>query len=156
MDSANHTAASLLCSIGDRLYAIPIAHVVETMRPLPVEPIADAPPFVRGLAIVRGVPVPVVDGARLVGIEAASAPGSGRFVTVRVADRHVVLTVDRVLGVREFSATALHALPPLLRDAADDVVAAIGALDAQLLFVLRALHLVSASVAASVDAPGAS
>ena len=43
------------------LAALPLEHVVETMRPLPVEPLGDAPRFILGLSIVRGEPIPVVD-----------------------------------------------------------------------------------------------
>ena len=43
--------------------ALPLEHVSETMRPLPVEPIAGVISPVAGVAIIRGGPVPVVDVA---------------------------------------------------------------------------------------------
>jgi hypothetical protein len=45
----------LLCRAGNLLCALPIEHVIEIMRPLPVEQIAGAPHYVRGLSIIRGV-----------------------------------------------------------------------------------------------------
>lgn len=105
-----------------------------------------APELVSGVAIVRGVPLPVVHAARLLNRTTRSATAKiGRFVVVRVGDagsRHVVLAVDGVVGIRSIAEGDMHALPPLLQDVAAEVVAKIGALDAQLLFVLRTIHLV--------------
>jgi purine-binding chemotaxis protein CheW len=122
------------------VYAIPLADVVETMRPLPIEPVAAAPGCVLGLAIIRGRPLAVVDVARLVG---GGSGRPGRFVTVRAGAREVALAVDEVIGVRTLTADALADLPPLLRDADGAAVDAIGALDAELLFVLGGARLVS-------------
>jgi purine-binding chemotaxis protein CheW len=132
---------SLICRVGERLCALPLGHVVETMRPLPVEAIAGAPHFVLGLAVIRGVPVPVVDTAELLGAPATSV---NRFVTVTVGERWVALAVSSVLGVREVATGSLHELPPLLHEASADVVAAIGRLDAELLLVLNATRLLPA------------
>src|ERR1700733_14675484 len=97
---------SLLFRVRARLCALPLAHVVETMRPLPVEAMAGAPRCVRGLAIIRGAPIPVVDVAELLG-EGSVQTDTGtrsqpaaRFVAVKVADRGIALAVDGVLGVR--------------------------------------------------------
>jgi purine-binding chemotaxis protein CheW len=152
---------SLLFRAGAHLCALPLAHVVETMRPLPIEPIAGGPRFVRGLAIVRGAPVPVVDLACLLneGLSAREEARSGeeggapaaRFVVLRVAGRSVALVVDGVVGVRALSAEALRELPPLLREARDtresasdvdtSVIESVGTLDAELLLVLRSARL---------------
>lgn len=151
--------ASLVCSIGTCFCAIAIEHVVETMRPLPIEPIAGASDLVSGVAIVRGVPIPVVDAGRLLGVDrlpaAMAQPGGARFVTVRAGERRVAFAVETVLGVRHLSASSLRDLPPLLRDSVDSV-SKIGALDAQLLVVLRAMRLVPEAVWRSLDAKGES
>jgi purine-binding chemotaxis protein CheW len=132
--------------VGGCLYAIPIAHVVETMRPLPIEPMPGAPAFVSGVAIVRGVPLPVVHASRLLdrSKQKSTSAEVGRFVTVRAGERNVVLAVDAVVGMHTVAEGTTHALPPLLQDAAAEVVIAMGALDAQLLLVLRTIHLVPA------------
>ena len=114
------------------------------MRPLPVEPIASAPLFVSGLALVRGVPTPVVDAGRLLGAGDDGQPT--RFVVVRVGERRVALAVEAVVGLRTLSAAALRELPPLIQEASADVIAAIGALDAALLVVLRAARLLPETV----------
>jgi len=139
------TGLSLVCRVEARLCALPLEHAVETMRPLAVEPVVGAPPFVRGLAVVRGEPLPVVDAARLLGLQEGPI---GRFVTVAVGVRRVALAVDAVVGVRRFPPGSLRALPPLLHEAAGDVVDAIGLLDSALLLVLRSARLLPDEVSA--------
>ncbi len=140
----------LLCRLDNRLCALPLEQVVEIMRPLPVEPLAAAPPFVRGLSIIRGTPVPVVgtpvpvvDVALLLG---APRNRSTRYVTIRAGARHVAIEVGEVLGVRVLPLEKLQAVPPLFREATADVVSAIGAADDQLLLVLRSARLVPDSL----------
>ena len=104
------------------------------MRPLPIAEVANTPGFVRGLSIIRGAPTPVV-------LLASLWPGAGgrptRFVIVRVGERRVALAVDSVLGVIDLDPATLHALPPLFQNAAAGTLEAVGALDAQFLFVLN-------------------
>lgn len=69
-----------------------------------------------------------------------------RFVTVRAGDRRVAVAFDSVLGVRPIPAGSLHELPLLLRDARAELISAIGALDGELLLVLRSARLVPEDV----------
>jgi purine-binding chemotaxis protein CheW len=119
--------------------ALPAASVVEVMRPLPVQPIEGAPRFVRGLAIIRGAPVAVVDLAALLG--AGSGERGARFVTARAGPRTVALEVSAVLGFEALDASALHALPPLLSEALPDQVQKLGALDGHTLALLDVLRI---------------
>jgi purine-binding chemotaxis protein CheW len=129
------TSKILIVGVQSRICAVPLAHVIETMRPLPIEPLAGVPSFVRGVAIIRGSPTPVVDLGAVLGMPEEHAE---RFVTVRTGDRQVALSVSTVLGVRELEPTMrMQELPPLVQRAAKDVVEMIGALDEQLLMVLR-------------------
>jgi purine-binding chemotaxis protein CheW len=127
----------LLCSAGSSLCALPLAYVVEMMRPLPIERVAGAPLYVRGLSIIRGTPTPVVDTALLC---SGHAVPSHRLVTVKAGSRVIALAVDRVLGVRWLKTD--EPLPPLLREAASDMVSAIGRLDAGLLLFLSTARIV--------------
>ena len=141
--------AWLLCRAGGRFCALPLDRVTEVTRVLPIEPVASPPPGVLGLCILRGAPVPVLDLAGMLG-ESGRAPQ--RLVTIAVAGRKVALAVEAVLGVRSVDAALLHELPPLLQDAVRDTVAAIGALDAELLLMLRAGRLVPDDVFQQIDA----
>jgi purine-binding chemotaxis protein CheW len=118
--------------------ALPLAHVVETFRPLPCEPLPRAPDFVRGVAIVRGVPTPVVDSARLLG-RTTSGP-AGRFVLLRSDRAPVALAVETVLGVGALEDNALTGLPPLVSDGG--VFDALGRLDGSLLVLFGAGRIV--------------
>ena len=95
----------LLCCIGSRSGALAPRDVRETMRPLPVEPLAGAPPLVRGLATIRGYPTPVVDVGRLLDSSESScaptlSPSLARFVSLELGERTAALAADAVLGVR--------------------------------------------------------
>ena len=116
--------------------AVPLAHVIEIMRPLPVESLSGVPAFVSGVAIIRGIPTPVVDLAAVLGTPNEAAE---RFVTMRVGDKQVALSVNAVLGVRDLDTMMTsQKLPPLLQRASKDLVETIGTLDEQVLMVLRA------------------
>jgi purine-binding chemotaxis protein CheW len=130
---------ALLFRVQSRLCALPIEHVIETMRPLPVEPLAGAPAAVKGMSLIRGVPVPVVALAALLD-DGDQHPS--RFITVRTGTEQIALTVDAVLGVHHIAAASMQDLPLLLRDADNSAVSAIGATDAELLLVLNAARLV--------------
>lgn len=147
------TSLSLLCRVRTRWCALPLAQVIETMRPLPIDPLPGAPSFVLGLAVIRGVPVPVLDAARLLG---APEGHTTRFITIRTGDRQVAFAVDDVVGTRMIPDSDLQALPPLLREACAKAVAAIGSLDAELLLVLNHARLVSEDLWAKLDASAAS
>jgi purine-binding chemotaxis protein CheW len=139
---------ALVCRVATRRCALWLEDVVETMRPLPVEPLAGAPPFVRGVAVVRGDPVPVVDVASLVGAE-ESCPT--RFVVVTAGGRRVGLAVDDVLGVQVIPSGSLQDLQPFLGDASAEVVSAMGAVGTELVLVLRSARLVPEGVWALLE-----
>ena len=155
----------LLCRIGSRIGALAVKDVRETMRPLPIEPLTGTPPFVLGVAIVRGSAVPVIDAGRLLdpsadpaasSSAAAMSPSAARFVSLELGDRTAVLAVDAVLDVRSLAAGILAQIPPLLRGARQELVSIIGALDSQLLLVLEAARLVPDSVWSEIKGAGAS
>src|SRR5262249_11852236 len=140
-------AGLLIVRAGGYLVALPISAVVETMRPLPVRAAPGAPPFVRGVAIVRGELLPVIDLELLLTSAPASvAPASGqedRFVTVKSGARRVSLLVSAVIGIRALDVDALEKAPPLLSQALPEQVERLGVLDGETLAVLgtaRLLH----------------
>jgi purine-binding chemotaxis protein CheW len=145
---------ALLVSVDGRACALPLAHLIETMRWLPVEPMADGPDFVRGIAIIRGSGVPVVDLGTLLGTGGGEA--RARLLTVRTGEQCVALAVDRVLGFVDLATLSAQEMPPLLREAKPDLVRAIGVLDERLLVVLGAARLLPESTWAALEAAGPS
>jgi purine-binding chemotaxis protein CheW len=134
-NSASSGRPVLLVGVSHSICALPLVHVIETMRPLPLETIAGVPPYVCGASIVRGIPTPVVD----LGIVLGKAGGTnGRFVALRLGDKQVVFSVRAVLGVQSLDQSQIEDLPPLLQGATNETIESIRTLDRQMLFVLRA------------------
>ncbi len=134
---------ALFCRVGDRLLAIPLAAVVEIMRPLPVQVFAGTAPFVLGVSTIRGAVVPVVDTAALLGLPPDPPT---RFVTIVQDERPAALAVSSVIGVQVLDDAGLQELPPLLDSLDLDTVSAIGSLDSGLLLVLDRTRLVPDAV----------
>lgn len=150
-DRALETSPVLVVMVGARACAFPLHHVAETLRPLPIKPVAGTPGFVCGVSIIRGTPTPVVDLKALLE-NSDNSPSYGRFVTLKLDDRRVAIGVDSVVGLRHLDSAQLGDLPPLLRDVSADLVESFGTRDAELLLVLRAAHIVPDEVWATLAA----
>lgn len=120
-------SASLRC-------VLPLGQVRETMRPLGHAPIAGAPAFVLGVSVVRGEPTPVVHLGALLGEVDPTPPG--RYVSLRLPSRPVVLAVDEVVGL--FFLGAGGPPPPLLGHAFPAALATVRSLDGEVAVVLEA------------------
>jgi purine-binding chemotaxis protein CheW len=130
------------------LVAIRLAHVTEVVRPLPVEPLAGVPPFVRGICVLRGSPTPLLDVRTLLGGAAAGGAQPRRFIGMR-ADRHIVaLAVDEILGIRDLPLDLLYDLPSAFAPAICESVAAF---DGEPMLFLSAARVVPASVWDALD-----
>jgi purine-binding chemotaxis protein CheW len=149
MNSETQAELLLICRAGGLRCALPVEHVIETMRPLPLEALPDAPEFVAGISIVRGVPVPVVPMRRL--MDEPEEPPQ-RLVVVRTGGRQVALAFDEVSGFHRAQRGELQDLPPLLAFASARAVGQIMTLDGALLVVLETIGLVPDGVYAALDA----
>lgn len=133
----------LLLRCGSWLCSLPLSEVVETMRVLPLQPVTGAPPFVRGLSLVRGELVPVVELSALLG---TSGPCGERLVIVRAGQdgaRRLALEVDEVLRVVTLELGSHAGVAPLLSAALPAQVAMLTALDGAALAVLSSANLLS-------------
>lgn len=138
---ADGTIATCLVFRASRLLcALHLDEVVETMRPLAVQPLAGTPPFVRGITIMRGVPAPVIDvAAALAGTEAPVH----RFVAVRTDRGPIAFATGEVLGIRpvtDVDTERQHS--SLLGVTPTRLVAAVATLDTEPLFLLQSMRLV--------------
>jgi purine-binding chemotaxis protein CheW len=122
------------------------------MRPLGTDVIPGMPPFLLGLAIIRGSPVPVVALGRIFGEKCEIA--INRYVLLTFGERKIALAVESVLGVSRLNSSVLQELPPLLKESDRDLVANIGVKDEQLLVVLRAARMVPEEVWKTLEASG--
>ncbi len=140
----------LICASRSFRVALPLSSVIETLRPLPVDPVGGMPHFVLGLSVIRGEPTPVVDSGLL--LSSAPVEKPSRFVTLKAGGRSVALSMDAVIGVRNLAAQALSSLPPLLKGASQEAVQAIGVLDQALLVVLQAARVIPESLWPGLEA----
>jgi purine-binding chemotaxis protein CheW len=130
---------SLVFRAGSLLCALRLDEVIETMRPLAVRPLAGTPAYVRGVTIMRGVPTPVIDVARLLGGEQAEV---ARFVAVRTERGPVAFATGTVLGIRPTTADASSRQMTLIGGASGSLVAGVGTLDAEPLLLLQSMRVV--------------
>jgi purine-binding chemotaxis protein CheW len=142
----------LLCRTGRHLCAMPIQNVIETMRVLEIEPLPGAPLCGRGLSIIRGLPIPVVDIAHLLDEQETQAR---RIVTIKLNGRTVALLFETVLGIRSIAVGSVAALPPLLQGAVSEAVSAIGILDAELLLFLNNARIIPDTLLMALGDAGA-
>jgi purine-binding chemotaxis protein CheW len=127
---------SLIVQAGRALCALDARSVREVLRPLPLHPVAGAPPFVLGMTRLRGRPTPVLDLACLLGEPATARPT--RLVSLRLPERTAALAVTGVEGLRTLPESIVERLPPLLAQAAQADRAAVASLDDRLLWILDA------------------
>jgi len=150
---ADLTGYWLACRVATHVCALPLAGIVETMRPLPLETFPRAPAFVAGIAIIRAVPTAVVDMRKLMGQPEGTF---NRFVTVKISERVVALGFDDVLGVHGLSHQRAIELPPLLHSAAGDAVTYVSAKDRELLLFLESSRIFPPGLIESLDQEKAS
>lgn len=136
--SQSHT---LLFRIGGWIGALPVGHVGEILRPLPLERVHGLPKFVLGLSVVRGLAVPVVDVSLL--LRECDLKDSHRWVVVRAEHRRLVLAVETVLGLRRINLGALEGMPLLLERTRPEYLESMGTLDSQIVVVLRTARILS-------------
>ncbi len=161
MTETNPYAGLFLICRATQLCSLPLDKVSEIMRPMPLDTIADLPPFVLGAAIIRGVVVPVVSLARLLGNDDAAAPahppsaGTSRFISLKLGARRAALAVDQVIGIRNVDAGNMHDMAPLLERMEHGTIVDVTTLDSELLLVLQASRLVPDAVWQSWAGQGA-
>lgn len=145
----------LLCQVDSSYLAIPISHVIEVTRPLPVTRLPDAPSWLMGVAVLRGIATPVVDARKLLAAAAPSGRASpepraaSRWVALRIENRRAALAVDSVERAQELAPEIRGEVPPLLSGTRP--ITAIGTLDSKLLMVLEGGRLLADSALSGLE-----
>jgi purine-binding chemotaxis protein CheW len=98
----------LVVELGGARRSLEVGAVQVVVRAAAIARVPAGPPWVRGLAAVRGRLVPVVDPGGATG-----ARGPALLVIVNVGGRGVGLIVDRVEGVIDAAATETSLPPPI-------------------------------------------
>jgi purine-binding chemotaxis protein CheW len=129
--------------------ALPTERVIETMRPLPLEPLANASSnnnYILGVSIIRGQPTPVIDLSLLLGEEDENkGAASERWITVATGgQRTVALRVHEVIGIRrQNEMEGMGKLAPLVGARAHAAVEKLAVLDGELLLILESARIVA-------------
>ncbi len=111
--------------VGSQTYAIDVAQVKEIARLQEITHLPKAPELIEGVIDLRGVLLPVVDLARVLGDAVAAGGPRGRIAVVEVDDLLLGLRVDAAVDVLEVEASAIEEAPPLATHAGYDAVRAI-------------------------------
>jgi purine-binding chemotaxis protein CheW len=128
-------AVSLVFRAGSLLCALRLDEVIETMRPLATRPLAGTPVFVRGICIMRGVPTPVLDVARLLAGEQAEI---ARFIAVHTEHGPIAFATGPVLGIRPTAVDGTGVYPGV----SSRLVAGVGTIGTEPLLLLQAMRVV--------------
>jgi purine-binding chemotaxis protein CheW len=148
---ADYRDLALVCRVRSRLCALPATQISEIMRPLPIGRLPGAPPFLLGVAVIRGAPAPVVDLAQLLD-ERRSKPSY--FVATGQGSRRVALTIDDVIGVRPMPHGPSNGFPSVLESAAAGFVSSVRILGQEALVVLSSGKIVPETAWDLVESPG--
>jgi len=138
------TMGVLLVRVCQLRCAMPLAAVIEQMRPLPIVRLSGQPPFLLGVSNIRGTPTPVVDlGVLVSGGEATTV---SRFVTIRTMKGTAALAVGGVDGIGSLEDVKDSEMPALLRHMGEETVTSLRVHDAGLVAVLDATRVVPEEV----------
>ena len=85
--------------VGDMAFAVPLAEVLEILRPPEVVRIPLGPPSLEGLARHRGEVMPVIGLRRILGLPDAEREAGARVLVARHRGQPVGLVVDRINGL---------------------------------------------------------
>ena len=86
-------------TVGDREYALDIAHVQQVIRMVAVTPLPDAVPGLLGAINVHGTPTPVIDLRQRFGLPSLPPTSASPLLLVTIEHMLIAALVDRVNGV---------------------------------------------------------
>ena len=143
---------ALVWTAGGGRYAVPLAAVVEVVRPVWVTPVPEAPEHMLGMIRFRHAVVPVFDLRARFGPATPGFLYMNRFLIVRIGDRSIALVVDEVIDLVEFGEADVHGRDAFTETTLPPMVSAVLTLESRLVALLDLSSVVTASDLQSVDA----
>ncbi len=104
---------ALLFELAEQRFALALSDVSELTRACALQTLPKAPEVVLGVLNLRGEVLPVLDLRRRLGLAEKVLEPSDCFVFVHIAERHMALRVDRLLGIEELGITSVSEAPNL-------------------------------------------
>ncbi len=152
-DSASATGQTsqtvLAFRLGETLHGFPIDSIEEVLPALPIESIAQCPPFVRGVVFVRGHLIAVLDAAERLGLTEHIRAPDPHIICLRWGGRLVGVEVDEALDLVELHPQA--ALPAEAVGSSAELLSAVVEHHGQIIRVLNPEYLISAAEAPRVS-----
>lgn len=102
---------SLTFYIGETMYGLPLADVLEIIGVQPIAKVPGTPPYVKGIINLRGGIVPLVDLRLKFGQPEREYDDQTNFIITQRSDMQVGLVVDRVSNVVKADAVDVSSLP---------------------------------------------
>ncbi|MFV8781576.1 chemotaxis protein CheW [Microbulbifer sp. SA54] len=144
----------LVFSLGDEEYAIDILKVQEIRGYDNVTRIANAPDFIKGVANLRGVIVPIVDLRIKFRLSNAVYDEQTVVIVVNIAGRVVGIVVDRVSDVMTLNAEQIKPAPEFGVSLPLDYISGLGNLEKRMLVLVDIEKLLTSQEMALVAEAG--
>lgn len=155
-DADAGTQQFLVFSLGQEEYAIDILKVQEIRDYNHVTRISNAPAFIKGVANLRGVIVPIVDLRIKFRLESAEYDANTVVIVVNIGRRVVGVVVDRVSDVMTLTAEQRKPAPEFGVGLPLDYIHGLGDLGERMLILVDIEKLLTSREMALVDEAGES
>lgn len=152
MDAGNRQF--LVFSLGDEEYAIDILKVQEIRGYDNVTRIANAPDFIKGVANLRGVIVPIVDLRIKFRLARAEYDSHTVVIVVNIEERVVGIVVDRVSDVMTLTPEEIKPAPEFGVSLPLDYIHGLGNLEERMLVLVDIEKLLTSEEMALVEKAG--
>lgn len=127
----------VLFRVAETAMAVPVAQVEYVERLGALMPVPGAPPFLRGVASLRGQVVPIVDLAERLGLGHHPLGPRARVLVVREEGQVVGMAVDDVLRVLYVPEDTVHPPPPVVARVSARFLAGVAHLQGDVVLVLN-------------------
>jgi purine-binding chemotaxis protein CheW len=128
-------------SISTEIFGIPIAKVVEIVKPQKVFSIPGLPDFLSGVMSVRGLVIPLIDLRRRFGVN--STGKKERIIVTRFGKEKIGLLVDEIREIFTFSAGEISAPPSFFKGFKAEYITGLGSKDDSIIILLDIDRLLS-------------
>lgn len=154
VDTGNESRQFLVFSLGDEEHAIDILKVQEIRGYDNVTRIANTPPFIKGVANLRGIIVPIVDLRIKFNLEKAEFDDQTVVIVVNIGTRVVGIVVDRVSDVMTLTPEQIKPAPEFGVNLPLDYIHGLGDIGERMLILLDIEKMLSSQEMALVDDAG--
>jgi purine-binding chemotaxis protein CheW len=109
-DTEKTDLTTLSVTVRSEVYTLPIECVLAVYENVPIVPIPCTPPYIAGIANIRGHILPVADLSALLGAPPQTPSSSAALVIVSEGDLSLAFRVDEIGAVQALSTTGLTPL----------------------------------------------